>query len=74
MNDSAEATALGHAIRELRRQLGVSQEAFADSIQMHRAYYGAIERGKRNLTLTTLIRVCAGLDTKVSNLFRIAGL
>jgi len=28
---------------------------------MHRTYYSAIERGEKNLTLTTLNRVCDGL-------------
>ena len=41
--------------------MGFSQEAFADRIRMHRAYYGALERGEKNLQLSTLERVCAGL-------------
>ena len=30
---------------------------------MHRTYYGAIERGEKNLQLSTLQRVCEGLST-----------
>jgi transcriptional regulator with XRE-family HTH domain len=45
--------------------MGVSQEGFADDIQMHRTYYSALERGESNLTFKTLERVCAGLGTKV---------
>ena len=52
---------LGNAIRARREQGGESQEAFADRIGMHRAYYSAIERGRKNLTLTTLMRVLDGL-------------
>jgi transcriptional regulator with XRE-family HTH domain len=65
---------LARAIREKRERLKVSQEDFADSIGMHRTYYGSIEQAKRNLTLTTLVRVTAGLKIKISDLFRAAGL
>lgn len=54
--------------------LAVSQEGFADAIQMHRTYYSSIERGERNLTLVTLWRVAEGLEVKVSQLLRDAGL
>ena len=52
---------IGEAVREHRAAMGLSQEAFADKIRMHRAYYGALERGEKNLQLSTLERVCSGL-------------
>lgn len=52
---------LGQVLRARRVALGVSQEAFADEIKMHRTYYSAIERGEKNLQLNTLQRVCDGL-------------
>ena len=52
---------VGAAIRRQRKRLGFSQEAFADHIGMHRAYYGALERGEKNMQLTTLERVARGL-------------
>ena len=55
----------GLAIRKRREALGFSQEGFADKIDMHRTYYGALERGENNLTLRTLKRVCAGLGVKI---------
>ena len=48
----------------------VSQEAFADLIGMHRAYYSAIERGERDLTLGTLHRVAKGLGVRMADLMR----
>lgn len=50
--------------------MGISQEDFASRIKMHRAYYGAIEQGKVNLTLRTLKRVCAGLDAYLWEIFK----
>jgi len=58
------------AVRKHREALGISQEAFADRIEMHRAYYGAIERGKKDFRLSTLERVCEGLNVQMSDLIR----
>lgn len=52
---------LGEMIRRRRESAAISQEGFADRIRMHRAYYGALERGEKNLQLSTLERVCEGL-------------
>lgn len=61
---------IGEALRRRREAQGYSQEGFADRIRMHRAYYGAIERGQKNLQLTTLERVCTGLDTATWEIMR----
>jgi transcriptional regulator with XRE-family HTH domain len=70
MKEAKILTSLGAVIRKRRMALGVSQEAFADLIQMHRAYYSAIERGERNLTLGTLHRVAKGLGARMTDLMR----
>jgi transcriptional regulator with XRE-family HTH domain len=64
---------LGTAVRRRREGLKISQDTFADTISMHRAYYSAIERGEKNLTLRILLRVAEGLRSRVSDLFRDAG-
>jgi transcriptional regulator with XRE-family HTH domain len=53
---------IGEAVRKQREARKYTQDGFADQIEMHRAYYGAIERGKKNIQLSTLERVCEGLD------------
>jgi transcriptional regulator with XRE-family HTH domain len=45
---------LGANIRAHREAAGLSQEAYAFQIQIHRTYMGAIERGERNLTLSSI--------------------
>lgn len=67
MKKQTIATQVGHAIRVRRRELDLSQEAFADQIGMHRAYYSSIERGEKNVTLETLHRVCAGLGVTMAD-------
>lgn len=50
-------------IRRLRKGSRLSQEAFADHIGMNRAQYSNVERGTRDIRLSTLERVAAGLET-----------
>ncbi|WP_103073568.1 helix-turn-helix domain-containing protein [Solilutibacter silvestris] len=64
---------IGVAIRARREAMGISQEDFADHIEMHRAYYGTIERGRRNLTLVTLEKIAVGLGIPPSRLLKEAG-
>ncbi len=70
MRDKTQNIKIGAAIRKFREKLGVTQDDFADKIDMHRAYYGEIERGKLNLTVRTLVRVSDGLGVKVWEIFR----
>lgn len=64
------AVKLGQSLRAQRRAAGLSQDDFADRIHMHRAYYSAIERGEKNITLTTLQRVAAGFGVSMSSLIK----
>jgi len=68
MANTAIQKRLGAAIRKAREAASYSQDTFADAIDMHRAYYSAIERGERNLTLATLARVAAGLGRTIAEL------
>lgn len=74
MSDTYEIQRLGAAIRQYRLAQEISQDTFADKINMHRAYYGAIERGTQNITIATLLRVCNGLDTAPSEILKTAGM
>lgn len=56
---------IGSVIRRHREAKNWSQEAFADHIEMHRAQYGFIEQGRRDLRLSTLERVTTGLGEPI---------
>jgi transcriptional regulator with XRE-family HTH domain len=47
--------------RAYREADGLSQEAFADVLGVHRTYMGGIERGERNLTLRSVERIAERL-------------
>ena len=61
---------VGLAIRKRREALKYSQDDFADHVDMHRSYYGNVERGQKNLQLSTLERVCKGLDCPIWEVMR----
>lgn len=48
---------VGLNLRAYREAKGLSQEAMADVLGVHRTYMGGIERGERNLTLKSLERI-----------------
>jgi transcriptional regulator with XRE-family HTH domain len=65
---------LGDAIRAIRSEQGLTQEAFAGMAGIDRSYYGALERGEFNMTVDTLVAVANGLGTPAAELWRRAGL
>ena len=68
MNEGAILQELGSRIRAQRKRIGLTQEALALVADVDRSYYGAVERGERNITFTVLCRLCAALQCDVANL------
>jgi transcriptional regulator with XRE-family HTH domain len=60
----------GIRVRQLREEKGWSQEEFADRCGVHRSYMGVVERGERNLTLSTLHKLASTLEISVAALLR----
>lgn len=61
--------AFGDRVRELRQELGMSQEAFAHHADFDRTYISGIERGIRNPTLDVIYRLAESLNCPVTTLF-----
>jgi transcriptional regulator with XRE-family HTH domain len=55
-------------VRELRAQLGYTQEEFAERVGMFRTYMSRIENGSANPTLTMLYAIAGALDVSVIEL------
>ena len=49
--------AVGANLRRVRREMGLSQEQFGETVGWHRTLVGAVERGERNLTLRSVERI-----------------
>ena len=58
----------GLRCKELRNELGCSQEQFALKIGMDRSYYASIEVGRRNVSLSNLNKIAQGFDVSISYL------
>lgn len=59
---------LADNIRMFRKLNGLSQEGLADMCNLHRTYVGSVERGERNVTLSTLEVIAEALDVSVEKL------
>ena len=60
---------VGLRIKELRAELGMSQEAFAYSIEMSRTYFAEVETGKRNVSIENIDRIARGLGVSLKEFF-----
>jgi len=65
---------LGLAIRRRREALKYSQEDFANAAEIHRSYYGNIERGTQNISMSYLLKIQLILNVPLSKLFHEAEL
>ncbi len=61
---------LGSTIREKRKATGLSQENFANKIEIDRAYYSSIENGKHNLSILQIKKIADGLNITISELLK----
>lgn len=55
-------------VRTYRHARGISQEELADACGLHRTYVGSVERGERNVTLSTLEVLASALGVSVPQL------
>lgn len=59
----------GKRVRQLRTNLGISQEKFALQINMDRTYFSSVETGNRNISLMNIQKIAQGLNISISELF-----
>lgn len=59
---------LASNVRQLRQRQGISQEELAARSGLHRTYVGSVERGERNVTLSSLEALAAALGVAARDL------
>jgi transcriptional regulator with XRE-family HTH domain len=55
-------------MRALRADQGISQEALAAKVDLHRTYIGSIERSERNASLDNIERIAHALGVDICDL------
>ena len=68
--DSQALNNLGQIIREKREALGLTQIEVAEKAGVDRNYIGMVERGERNPSYLSLIKIAAGLNMSVDQLIK----
>ena len=71
-DDPADAflIAFGREVRRVREARGLSQEDLGFEADVDRTYVSGVERGVRNPTVRTILRLARALGIRSSSLFR----
>lgn len=69
-DDVAFRLSFGRTLRILRVKRNISQDELADRAGVHRTFVGQVERGLRNISLSNIRKLAAGLGVDVVDLFR----
>lgn len=59
------ASLFGEKLKERRVELGLSQKQLAEMLEMHSNNIIEIEKGRRGLTINSLVRYCKALKLEV---------
>ena len=60
---------VGNRIRELRKELGISQEALANKAEIDRTYVTDVENGRRNISIENLEKLVNALEVNLKDFF-----
>jgi transcriptional regulator with XRE-family HTH domain len=63
-NEQIYLTKVGNRIRELRIEIGLSQEKLSFACNLDRTYVGSVERGERNISVINLNKIAIALKTE----------
>lgn len=68
--DRQELIRLGQIIRKKREAKNLTQLQVAEKAQLDRNYIGMVERGERNPSYLSLLKIASGLDMQVYQLIK----
>ena len=60
---------LGQRLKSYRLHLGLSQEKLAELADCHPTYIGQLERGEKNATIESVLKLSKALNVSLSELF-----
>lgn len=60
---------VGKRVKELRNNMGISQEELADMVGLDRTYITSDERGKRNISIVNVEKLAKALQVSLAEFF-----
>ncbi len=67
--ESSFSSDFGAKVRHYRRKMKLSQEQLAERADLHPTYVGQVERGEKNASLESIMKLSKGLDIPPALLF-----
>lgn len=61
---------IGNRIRDLRSNMGLSQEKLALKADLDRTYLAGVENGKRNISIRSLEKIINALEVSFQDFFK----
>ena len=62
---------VGKRIREVRKAQGISQQELGERANLNYKYIGGVERGERNPSVESLVKIAKGLKVDVGDFFNV---
>jgi transcriptional regulator with XRE-family HTH domain len=59
----------GNRVRQIRQNMGLSQEELAHLSNLDRSYVGGVERGERNISLVNIHKIAGALNISPKEFF-----
>jgi len=59
----------GERVRQIRKEMNLSQEELSFRAGLHRTYIGMIERAEKNITLINIEKIAKALNVDIKELF-----
>ena len=60
---------VGKRVKELRNNLGISQEKLADMVELDRTYITSVECGRRNISIVNIEKLAKALNVTLADFF-----
>ena len=60
---------IGQRIKQLRKELGLSQEGLGNAAEVDRTYVTDVENGRRNVSVEILERLIGALEVTIAEFF-----
>ena len=61
--------AIGERIAKLRKAKNLSQQQFSYDAEIERSYLTHVEKGRKNISIETLLRITKALDISLKDFF-----